>query len=350
MSPNITALNRSRSSANGRDKRPANLAVESTRLRDSDGHVVGIDIGGSNLRVALADMRGNLLAKWSASTGRSSSPAVVVEQIRKGVKHLLRRTSVRRNSLRALAAGVPGVTDTDAGVVIATSYLGEWRNVRLRSLLESALDIPAAVENDVRLAAIGENWRGAARGVSDFTFLAIGTGIAAGIFVNGQVVRGGNWSAGEVGYMVVPGTTEAPAKRGAPGSLESIIGGEGIRLQWANARNGTRDSFPSNLTATDIFECANAGNPQAKDILERSARILAYAVYNISLVVNSSLFVLGGGVGASAILLEATRRILRSYNEPVRPKLTLSTLGQEAQLIGTVRLALNTAESRTLKK
>jgi glucokinase len=245
---------------------------------------------------------------------------------------------------------VPGITDTDAGVVIATSYLGEWRNVLLRNLLESALNIPAAVENDVRLAAIGENWRGAARGVSDFTFLAIGTGIAAGIFVNGQLVRGRNWSAGEVGYMLVPGTTGAAAKRGTPGSLEGIIGGEGIKLQWTNARNGTRDSLPLNLTATEIFECAKTGNPLAKDVLYRSARILAYAVYNISLVVNSSFFVLGGGVGASATFLEATRRVLRSYNEPVRPKLTLSTLGQDAQLIGTIRLALDTAESHTLKK
>lgn len=350
MAPHTSALKPFRTSTNGRDKRSINRNIESSRLRDGDGHVVGVDIGGSNLRVALADMRGNLLAKWSASTGRSSSPGVVVEQIRKGVNHLLRLTSVRRNSLRALAAGVPGVTDTDTGVVIATSYLGEWRNVRLRNLLESALNIPVAVENDVRLAAIGENWRGASRGVSDFTFLAIGTGIAAGIFVNGQVVRGGNWSAGEVGYMLVPGTTEAAAKRGAPGSLESIIGGEGIKLQWTNARNGTRNSLPQNLTATEIFECAKNGNPLAKDVLERSARILAYAVYNISLVVNSSLFVLGGGVGASATLLDATRRILRSYNEPVRPKLTLSTLGQDAQLIGTIRLALNTAESPTLKK
>ena len=244
MAPRISVLNPSRSSANGSDQRSRNRNNESSRLPDGDGHVVGVDIGGSNLRVALADMHGNLLAKWSTSTGRSSSPAVVVEQIRKGVNHLLRLASVRRDSVRALAAGVPGVTDTDAGVVIATSYLGEWRNVRLRNLLESALNLPVAVENDVRLAAIGENWRGAARGVSNFTFLAIGTGIAAGIFVNGQVVRGGNWSAGEVGYMMVPGTTEAAANPGTPGALESVIGGEGIKLQWTKAAMPSTIPFP----------------------------------------------------------------------------------------------------------
>lgn len=313
-----------------------------------DGHVVGVDIGGSNLRVALADMQGNVLGKWSASTKRSSSPAAVLKLICEGVTCLLKRASLRHDSLRALAAGVPGVTNADTGVVLVTSYLGGWRDVPFRNLLESALNVPATIENDVRVAAIGEHWRGSARGVRDFAFLAIGTGIAAGIFVNGQIVHGKHWAAGEVGYMLVPGTPEAAPKKGMPGSLESVIGGEGIKSQWKTALNGNRDSLPQSLNATEIFGHAVAGNPLARTVMDRSARILAYAIYNISLVLNCSLFVLGGGVGASPSLLQATRRVLRSYNEPVRPKLTISSLGQDAQLMGTIRLALDTAESRGL--
>jgi len=320
------------------------------RKGNRDGHVVGVDIGGSNLRVALADMRGNVLGKWSTSTERSSSPAAVIKQICEGVTCLLQRTSLHHDSLRAVAAGVPGVTNADTGLVLATSYLGGWCDVPFRNLLESALDVPATVENDVRLAAIGEHWRGAARGVRDFAFLAIGTGIAAGIFVNGQIVHGKHWAAGEVGYMLVPGTPEAAPKRGMPGSLESVIGGEGIKLQWTSALDGNGNSLPQNLNATEIFGHAVAGNRLAKTVMGRSARILAYAIYNISLVLNCSLFVLGGGVGASSSLLQATRRVLRSYNEPVRPKLTISSLGQDAQLIGTIRLALDTAELRGLHK
>src|SRR5579872_2395558 len=323
---------------------------DSQNAKAGDGYVVGVDIGGSNLRVALADMQGNMLGKRSASTKRNSSPAAIIKQVCEGVNCLLRRNSLRNGSLRAIAAGAPGLTNADAGVVIATSYLKGWRDVPFRNLLESALKVPASIENDVRVAAIGENWRGAARGVRDFAFLAIGTGIAAGIFVNGQIVHGKHWAAGEVGYMLVPGTPEAAAKRGMPGSLESVIGGEGIKSQWTTALNGNLDSLPQNLNATEIFGYAKAGSPLAKSVLDRSARILAYAIYNISLVLNCSLFVLGGGVGASASLLEATRRVLRSYNEPVRPKLTLSALGQDAQLIGTIRLALDTAESRHLHK
>jgi glucokinase len=292
----------------------------------------------------LADARGTVLDKWSASTRRTSSARAVVEQIREGVSCLLQRASIPRASLLAVAAGAPGVTDAAAGVVFATSYLKGWTNVPLRSLLESALRVSATVENDVRVAAIGENWHGAARGVDDFVFLAIGTGIAAGIFVNGQLVRGKDWAAGEVGYMLVPGAPEEAAKRGEPGSLESVIGGEGVKLQWLNFRR-TRSQSEPDLSATEIFDRAQAGDPLAKSILDRSARMLAYAVYNLSLVLNSSLFVLGGGVGMSIPLLESTRRILRQYKEPVRPKLALSALGQDAQLMGTIRLALDLAES-----
>ena len=319
---------------------------DSPRANTGRGHVIGVDIGGSNLRIALADTNGTVLSKWSGSTRKGASPEMAIEQICAGTKYLLRDTSVPRRSLLAVAAGCPGVTDGDAGVVVATSYLRGWRDVPLRSMLESAFRIPAAVENDVRLGAIGENWKGAARGVRDFVFLAIGTGIAAGIFVNGKLMRGKHFTAGEVGYMHVPGTPEQPAKQGEPGSLESTIGGEGVRQQWLRCCNDTGVPLTRDLTATEIFEHAHAGDVLAESVLNRSAQVLAYAVYNISLVLNCALFVLGGGVGMSVPLRDATRRVLEQYCAPARPKLIISTLAQDAQLIGAIRLALNTAESR----
>jgi glucokinase len=307
--------------------------------------VVGVDIGGSNLRVALADLRGTVLGKWCASTKETSSPEMVIAQIEKGIDSLLRKSSASRNSLAAIAAGVPGITDTEAGVVIATSYLRGWRDVPFQRLVESAFHIPAAVENDVRMAALGEHWIGSARGIPDFVFLAIGTGIAAGIFANGTLIRGANCAAGEVGYMYVPGTLEEVAERGAPGSLESALGGDGVRKQWLEAVNPGAHSNPP--TATEIFELARTGDPLAKVILDRSAQLLAYAVYNISLVLNASLFVLGGGVGMSETLREATETVLKRYSEPAQPKLIISSLGQDAQLMGAIRLALDTVQCPT---
>ncbi len=315
-------------------------------IQAGSGHVVGVDIGASNLRVALADMNGKMLGKWSASTKETSSPAMVIEQIRTGVESLLEQACVPRRSLLAVAAGAPGITDTDAGIVVATSYLRGWKDVPLQSLLRAALGVPAAVENDVRMAAIGENWRGAGQGVADFVFLAIGTGIAAGMFANGRLIHGADFAAGEIGYMHVPGTPEEAAQDGAPGSLESVISGEGVRQQWLRCCTETGVAVSDGLSATDIFERARAGDELAAGILHRSARILAYAVYNVSLVLNCKLFVLGGGVGMSEPLRDCTRHFLDQFNEPVRPKLTVSSLGKDAQLIGAIRLAMNKAESQ----
>lgn len=306
--------------------------------------VIGVDIGGSNLRVALADLRGTVLGKWSASTKETSSPEMVIAQIGKGIDSLLKNSLASRSSLAAIAAGAPGITDRDAGVVIATSFLRGWRDVPFQSLLESAFRVPAAVENDVRMAALGEHWMGAARGIPDFVFLAIGTGIAAGIFANGKLLQGAGFTAGEVGYMYVPGVSEHVAQPGTPGSLESTIGGDGIRQQWLEAgKNGAH----KHLTATQVFDLALAGDPLAKVVLDHSAKLLAYAVYNISLVLNPSLFVLGGGVGMNGALRDATEATLKRYCEPAQPKLIISSLGQDAQLMGAIRLALDTVERGT---
>jgi glucokinase len=310
------------------------------------GHVIGIDIGGSNLRVALADSNGHLLGKWSASTKATSSPEMVVQQIREGVDSLLECHSVSQHSLVAAAAGAPGITRVDAGIVVATSYLKGWKNVAFRDLLESALQVPATVENDAKLAAVGENWKGVARGLGSFAFLAIGTGVGAGIFANGKLIHGKHWAAGEIGYMYVPGASSEAVAPGTPGSLESTIGGEGVRQQWLRccAKAGVNGS--GDLTATEIFDRAVSGDQFAQAVLNRTAQALAYAVYNICLVLDCECVVLGGGVGMSLPLRDATQRLLDQYKEPALPKLATSALGEDAQLTGAFRLALDIAESR----
>src|SRR5580658_2349555 len=221
-------------------------------------YVVGIDIGATNLRLALADMTGAIVAKWGSSTVGVRGAEAVVELIRKGVENLLQQVSAPQHSLKAVAAGAPGITDVDAGIVIATSYLMGWRNVPLRMLLEQALHAPAMVDNDVNLAAIGESWVGAAKGISDFVFLAIGTGVGSSIVLNGMPFRGATWAAGEIGYMLVPDTSDDAVNHGEPGALESLIGGEGIKAQWQKLWHAEHTSLPDDLTATEIFDHAEA--------------------------------------------------------------------------------------------
>ena len=319
---------------------------ECLQIRAESGYVAAVDIGGTNLRVVIADLAGAIIGKWTGSTVDASSPAKVLQLIAEGVKDILGRTGVKPDSLLAIAAGVPGVTDSKDGVVLLTSYLGGWKDVPLGKLLAGEFGIHSVIENDVRLGAVGERWRGSARGLDHFVFLAIGTGIAAGICLNGELLHGPEFAAGEVGYLVVPGTSEAGVREGNPGALEATIGGEGIRAQWRQSTQRMYGEALGDLNATDIFERALDGDENAQRVLEQSARILAYAVYNISVVLNCSHFILGGGVGTNAILRDATENVLKGYTEPTQPKLCLSSLGPDAQLIGAVRLALDAAEKR----
>jgi glucokinase len=306
-------------------------------------YVIGADIGGTNLRLALADCNGTIQGRWACSTANMRDAAAVVGRMHEGVDALLREASLPPDSLGAIAAGAPGTTNVEEGVVIATSYLMGWRDVPLGSMLEAEFGVPAAVDNDVNLAAIGELHAGEARGANDFVFLAIGTGIGAGIVLNGRVHRGSAWAAGEIGYMLVPGLPEAPVERGQPGALEGIAGGEGIRSQWKQRWRSDLTPLPQEATATEIFDHALKENALAQQVLQLAARTLGYAIYNIALVLNTPLFVFGGGVGVHPALIGAVQRVIEERSEPVQPELARSALGTDAQLTGAVFLALQTA-------
>lgn len=309
------------------------------------GYVVGVDIGATNLRVALADASGAIVARHSASTAGTRDPQMVMDMIQQGVDQLLEEKSLSRNDLRAIAAGVPGVTDVNAGVVIATSYLLGWRDIPLQAMLESALGIPGAIDNDVNFAALGEFSAGIAQGAKDFVFLAVGTGIGAGIILNGAPFRGMDWTAGEIGYMLVPGTQEEPAGLGEPGALESLAGGEGIRNQWMRAWGPEKTRLPKELTTTQIFDHAmqEDGDPLALAMLQQSARLLACALFNVSLVLSCPLFVLGGTVGLHPALSNALQAALRQRAGRAHCQVICSVLGADAQLYGAIRMALDTA-------
>jgi glucokinase len=253
------------------------------------------------------------------------------------------------DKILGLAAGVPGITDARSGTVLSAPILTSgWADVCLRRILETEIGISAVIENDVNLAAVGESWCGIARGVKNFVFLTVGTGVGAGIFVDGHLYHGSDWTAGEIGYLYVPGTEEAPLAIHRPGSLEGIIGARAIERSWrklcrVDHRRGRR--LPRVTSVADILDLAAKGENQAAAILQRTARILADAITNVCIILNSSLVVLGGRVGSHPALFEATRRIV-DRNEFCRPRLALSALSRKAPLYGALWLALSAAEAK----
>lgn len=307
-------------------------------------YLIGVDIGGTNLRVAFADMEGKILARTSTTTTDVRDAHLIIAKIRQCVDQLLQDAGVAREAVAAIGAGAPGVTNAETGIVIATSYLLGWRDIPLKAMLEKALSVPAAVDNDVNLAALGESFFGAAAGVPNFVFLAVGTGVGAGIVLKDELFQGSAWTAGEVGYMLVPGAPQEPVELGKPGALESMVGGEGLRLQWLSLWNPEKTKLPENLTATQVFDGAIAGDALAYSVLDRAAHALACTIFNITLVLNTPLFVLGGSVGLHPALRDRTQKLVDAHARLLRPEIVLSSLGSDAQLMGAIRLAQLTAQ------
>lgn len=319
------------------------------RFNASHGYVAAADIGGTYVRMMLADLNGNPVAEWEDKLAeKGKTPRGVIAHIRQGLDAMMASLPEKRRILH-ITAGAPGMTDIDRGVVLAAPNLSGWNDVPFKTLLERDLNISAGVDNDVNLASVGEFAEGVARGVDDFIFIAIGTGVGAGIFLRGALHRGANWSAGEIGYLPVVGMDRQRVRMRDTGQLERVIGGEGVELQWKKLLRqvGINDRARMQMRATQIFDLALEGDTTAEQILENTSRVLADALSSISLLFNPELIVLGGGVGAHPALCSATDRCLRE-NDFALPRLRSSSLGTKAQLFGAIAQSLAATETQLL--
>jgi glucokinase len=311
------------------------------------GYVIGADLDDSVVRLALADLNGTVLGKWQSALGRDRTPEAVTEIIGNAVWSLLEKHRIPNQKVLELVAGAPGITNVASGQVLSAPNLTGWRNVAFRDLLQNTIGIPVTVENDVKLGALGESWHGVARNTANFVFLAVGAGVGAGIVLNNVLHHGANWSAGEVGYLLMPGLPGEPLAADRPGALESAVGSEAIERAWAET--GSLPKEGKSLRTTEIFDLARAGNNRANALLEHIAQQLEMAVTNLSLILDLSLVVLSGGVGGHDALLQAIRRKLER-NEFARPQLAMSSLGGEAQIHGAIWLGLQAAAAAGFRR
>jgi glucokinase len=319
-------------------------------FRPAHRFVAAVDIGGTRLRVMLADLNGDPVAERKCVIAPAEKdPVSICKLVHELVLAACSDADVDPQKILRLAVGAPGITDIEQGVVLSAPNLTDWTNVPLREMLEQHCGIPTTIENDVNLAAIGEHSRGAAAGVDHFVFVAVGTGIGAGIFLNGQLHHGAQWSAGELGYLPVAGMEREMPNVDTPGRLERTIGGAGIERNWRQQlRKSGRDTDRTLMAqrATHIFDRVDDHHdPDAIAVLNFTAQQLADAIVLAMLIVNPSLIVLGGGAGSHACLQREIDRLLSEVHFP-RPVVRTSMLGAHAQLYGGVALALNTIENQ----
>jgi glucokinase len=283
--------------------------------------LIAVDIGGTKTALMVADAHTHEpLAIERFKTDRDASPEATADVLKSRAEQLLQREGLAKRRIRAVGAAVPGQVD-HLGHILVAGNLG-WSDAPFREYLARAFHVPAYVEHDANAAAIGERWKGHATHINDFVFLALGTGIGAGLFLGGHLHRGAHHAAGEIGNMLL---RRRPIEmRPGDDNLSEKVGSQAIK---------ERAGAPPNVPAKEVLE-----DPDAAKVAERVADEVAAAVINICTVVDPELIVVGGGTATDALLTRVRYRV--SEELLFKPELLRSALGEEAQLYGALFGAL----------
>lgn len=282
---------------------------------------LGVDVGGSTLRAAVADERGVLLAEHSEPLV-ASTPVELMERLR------VLTSALGEGEPDATAVGLPAPVSKRGtlGHVVNAPLLS---SAPFASLLQEGFAGQVVVENDVNLAALGEHRHGAWQ-TDDLAFIAVGTGVGMGIIADGRLLRGAHGGAGELGLMPLS-VDQMPVRVDELGPLEAVAGGAGIAARWAG-QHGSAGG------AVDAFLAADAGDPTALAALAAQADALAMAVCTVQTLLDPEIIVFGGGIGSREDVLTRVRAGLERRSVRV-PKLRTSALGERAGLVGAVEVA-----------
>ena len=298
--------------------------------------VVGIDIGGTKTALMVWDRhREAVLVEDAVTTPTEIGPNEFVEGLAQEITALVARAERNLEDLVAIGVAVPGLVDAAAGKVIEAGNLAGWVDFPLRECLQEHFPVAIGIEHDANAAALGEQWRGAARGQRDFMFLALGTGIGAGVMINGKLHRGAHHAAGEVGNFVM-GREFLGEDRDGQGNLAQLIGGRTLRAR-AEAITGEE------LSAADAIS-ASRDNAELAEVAQDVIDYLAMTVIAIASLLDPPLIVLGGGTAEAGFDLVAPVRERAAQELAREPWIVPAELGSEAQLYGAIFSAITCAE------
>ncbi|MCY9434767.1 ROK family glucokinase [Bacillus haynesii] len=312
----------------------------------NDSWLVGVDLGGTTVKLAFVSAYGEILHKWEIPTDKSGKTVTV--SIAKAIDSKLKELGKPKHILKWLGMGAPGPVNTETGIVYKTTNMG-WENYPLKDHLEAETGIAAVIENDANIAALGEMWKGAGDGAKDLILVTLGTGVGGGIIVNGEIVRGQNGAGGEIGHICSVPEGGAPCNCGKSGCIETIASATGIvRIAKEKIESDHRDTSMRacpDLTARDIFEAARKNDPVAGEVVDYVANHLGMVLGNLASSLNPSKIVIGGGVSKAGEILRS--KVEQSFSRFVFPRageaaeIVIASLGNDAGVIGGAWIAKN---------
>lgn len=309
---------------------------------------IGVDVGGTGIKLGMFREDGTLIKKWDFPTDTSDNGSHVLPDIAKSIQTMTEESFHGKAELIGVGLGVPGPVQPTGYVEVGVNL--NWREMYpARELSELLGGVRVEVGNDANVAALGEAWRGGGEGAVNAVLITLGTGVGGGIIMDGEIVTGKHGLAGEIGHIHVRDGETEPCNCGAVGCLEQIASATGIvreakrRLVKEKERESGLRAFGDKLTAKDVCDLGREGDALADEIMETVAKYLGETVAMLCMTIDPEIFIIGGGVSrAGAYLLDKIRVYYDRYMKisQNRGRVVLAELGNDAGIYGAAKLVL----------
>jgi len=309
---------------------------------------IGVDLGGTNIAVGLVDEEGKILLKGSTPTLVERGPEPIIRDMGKLSLELLEKGGYSLDDVKAIGVGVPGVADSEKGLVYFCTNLG-WHNVPLTSILTQVIDKPVFIENDATVAGLAESVAGVSKGVKNSIFLTLGTGVGGGVIIDGKVYSGSHHVGSELGHM----TVNIEGRRctcGNIGCWEQYSSATALIRMGREAAEANPDCLIATMVGGDlskieaktVIDAAREKDPVAEKVYEKYIFYLAMGIVAIINGFDPEVIALGGGVSkAGDFLLQPLREEIKKwvfYKDLPYARIEIATLGNDAGIIGAAML------------
>ena len=331
--------------------RPGPKAQQITFNKDRK-KIVAIDIGGSNIRLLVSDLDGNIISTSMESTPIESGRKAILSKIRMLYEKALSENKLKPSDIGSIVAGSPGTIDPNTGEITRTYNLPDWENFSLSDELSKLLKKQVHVENEAHLAIYGEHWRGGAKDLSNAAAMSVGVGIGLGLLINGQVYRGFNGIAGEVGNLPLQIVDELKSPTSANFEFHASAVGLERNFEAVKTKEGAKEIIKlagkEKVPAKVIYEAAANGNKLAIELVNQQLELLSRGIASVCCITNPEVFILEGGLApALEPHLKTISKMVQSITL-IAPRIVISELKDLATAYGALRRGIENVDRATL--
>lgn len=325
-------------------------------MSDQKPYLIGVDLGGTNLRASLISRTGEILQQARRPSLQDQPPVATLGQIVAAAEEAIQQHGASTDQVLGVGIGLPGIMDVHTGVCFWSPNFPQWKDVPIGATVSEGLGLPTFILNDAKCAALGELIYGAGKGTRNMVMITLGTGIGGAFVVDGKLLIGPNGSIGEVGHQ----TIDPSGRRCGCGNFgcweawcarDAIIERADRKLQ-AGRPSRLRDlAERGGVTPALVSQAAQEGDPMAREVLDEIGFYLGVGAANLINMLNPERFVIGGGIAqAGDLLLEPVRRTVYSRAVPMQRKtaeIVPAQLGDHAGVMGAAALVLDRVEGLT---